>query len=116
MSALPLFQSSNPINQPIDDPTGPPTSHVHKYTHIQINSATATPPAPAPAPAPAVRTALDVYLMAKLVATLYLVYPACRGARVLYQKWVDPEERAKRAVRDWDWGCGCGRVCKRVCG
>lgn len=50
--------------------------------------------------------------MAKIVFTLYLIYPACRGARVLYQMHVDPEERARRRVRM----CGCvtgGRVCCR---
>ena len=67
------------------DPTSPPPTRPLTYRHR-------------PVPPPAVRTLVDVYMIAKIVGTLYLVYPACRGARRLYQGWIDPEERAKRRV------------------
>lgn len=33
---------------------------------------------------------MEVLILAKIAATLYLVYPASRGARVLYQNYIAP--------------------------
>ena len=37
----------------------------------------------------------------KVVSTLYLIYPACRGSRKAYHRFFDPEEKELIKVRAW---------------
>jgi endonuclease YncB( thermonuclease family) len=34
-------------------------------------------------------------MMAKIIATLYLVYPASRGARKIFRRWVEVDVEVK---------------------
>lgn len=97
-----LFGTS--LTRPFSMHTGPPHS-------TPVPSHTSHSPTPASS---SLRALKDVYLMAKIVLTLYLTYPACRGARMLYQACVDPEEWARRRVRmggvgveGWCGSVGC---------
>jgi hypothetical protein len=47
-------------------------------------------------------------MIAKIIATLYLVYPASRGARKIFRRWVEVEVELEIEVDVRVCGCAGG--------
>lgn len=47
---------------------------------------------------------LDLYVVVKMAATLYLLYPASRGARTIYKTFLAPGSRGAGGAKAADKG------------